>query len=213
MQFGDVFASVYRRPTTSCDPSAGSRFSRRRCEHRRPLARVAARESAQAPRCGLRVRRRRLRTAMPDQALNLVGPSVDPSRSCRSVQIVRVAWTIWTHQTIWMLPRMLPRRGSRVRPVPKPRSLPPAGVRYQRGLRSQTCLLRKPPFSLSGVARGRPDDGFASSVVDKRQRRKQRGSELGAAVFRVRANDWDLWFGCRLRGPHRPSLPRPWLRG
>jgi hypothetical protein len=50
-----------------------------------------------------------LHPVIPDQALNLARESVDPSKSCRNVQIVRVAWTIWTHQTIWMLPRMLPR--------------------------------------------------------------------------------------------------------
>jgi hypothetical protein len=40
--------------------------------------------------------------------------SANPSRSFTRVQIVHqgpdrlVAWTMWTHQTIWMLPRMLP---------------------------------------------------------------------------------------------------------
>src|SRR5215217_6586667 len=44
------------------------------------------------------------------------GPGPQPgARKCRSVQIVQerperlVPCTIWTHQTIWMLPRMLPR--------------------------------------------------------------------------------------------------------
>src|SRR5215218_8883342 len=47
------------------------------------------------------------------------GPGPQPGAGkCRSVQILQerpdrlVAWTIWTHQTIWMLPRMLPRLAS-----------------------------------------------------------------------------------------------------
>src|SRR3954471_13565331 len=48
------------------------------------------------------------------------GPGPQPCRlKRRSVQIVQerpdrmVAWTIWTHQTIWMLPPMLPRLAGR----------------------------------------------------------------------------------------------------
>jgi hypothetical protein len=49
-----------------------------------------------------------LHPVIPDQALNLVTGMSDPSEPRQSVHLARVARTIWTHRTPWMLPRMLP---------------------------------------------------------------------------------------------------------
>ena len=55
-----------------------------------------------------------LHPVIPDQALNLARRVLDASGSCRSVQIVQRGSTVWTEWTMWMLSRLLSRRGDAV---------------------------------------------------------------------------------------------------
>ena len=67
-----------------------------------------------APRAGPRfahgdaLKRTRTHSGYPGPGPQPGAGKVDPSRSCRNVQIVG-SRTIWTDWTIWMLPRMPPR--------------------------------------------------------------------------------------------------------
>ena len=97
----------------------------------------------------------------------------DPKR--RSVQIVQerpdrmVAWTIWTHQTIWMLPRPAVRGGAGPDPVSDSGQ---GGIRRTRLARSFNATL----------------DALERSVEARRHLVTDAGHELRTPIASLRAN-------------------------